>query len=139
MSAHKFAPMTAGLLARKGEAVPAGKAAAARLPFASIALREPLPLAAPAEDMLLEMSQEPHDHHRRHPDADRPHKLLVALSDVEYEKLGLAAVKHGLSRHQLIRDAIDNYVDQLIRRYQGNCACIGGSGPCASEGPARHI
>jgi len=138
MSAHKFAPMTAGLLARKGEAVPAG---AARVPFAPIVLREPAPHSSHAESTVrfAAASTPVHEEHSRHSEVDRPHKLRVALSDTEFEKLGLAAVKHGLTRHQLIRDAIDSYVDLLIKRYQGNCRCIGGDGPCASESHATAI
>lgn len=140
MSAHKFFPITASLLARKGEAFPSAFFAkdsfrtevVGRVPHAA-----PSPVAK-AHSVARTVEANGHDHadpHRRH-EADRPHKIRVALSDAEYEKLGLAAVKHNVTRHQLIREAIDTYVDRLIRKYRKDCRCIGGDGSCSEAAGA---
>ena len=63
----------------------------------------------------------PHDH-----DA-HPKKLFVSLSHAEHERLAIAAVKTGLSRHQLIRDALDLYFEQLSRDLGQECRCVAGT------------
>jgi hypothetical protein len=58
----------------------------------------------------------------------------VSLSDAEYERFGLAAVKRGVTRHQVLREALNNYVEQLMQEYGASCTCIGaranGTGCC---------
>lgn len=131
----KFAPMTAGLLARKGEAFPSAFFSMPPPSLVSLEANDaapqqrtqtPGPAALPAADRSSEMPRV------RHHEIERPHKLRVALSDAEFQKLGLAAVKHSVSRHQLIREALDSYVDRLIEAYRGNCRCIGGEGTCGN-------
>ena len=132
----KFAPMTAGLLARKGEALPSSYFSmppprAVPVSARDFSFERPAPALRPEMAVALRPSDDAEAPRHRY-DIDRPHKLRVALSDTEYEKLGLAAVKHGITRHQLIREAIDAYVEKLIEAYRGSCRCIGGEGTCGT-------
>ncbi|MEI9886185.1 MAG: hypothetical protein WDN08_06715 [Rhizomicrobium sp.] len=54
---------------------------------------------------------------------------MVTLSPVEFEKLGIAAVKKGLTRHQIVRAALDAHLDRLKREY-GGCGCMAMGGGC---------
>ena len=55
---------------------------------------------------------------------EKRHRISLALSQQEHEKLGIVAVKKGLTRHQLMRDALDHYFEKLASEYQSECACI---------------
>jgi hypothetical protein len=126
--------MTAGLLARKGEALPSSffSMPPPRLVPIAAPIVPPRPLPIPDLTVTPDISGPVEAPRHRHPETDRPHKMRVALSDAEFEKLGIAAVKHGISRHQLIREAIDTYVEKLIEAYRGSCRCIGGEGSCGA-------
>ena len=111
MSQTRFAPITAALLARKGSAAPSsmtGFAAAPVLPAKDV--------PPPAAEGAVHHEQE--THHK---------KLFVSLSHAEHERLAIAAVKTGLTRHQLIRDALDLYFEQLSRDLGQECRCVAGT------------
>jgi hypothetical protein len=55
--------------------------------------------------------------------------MTVLLTAAEYEKLGIAAVKKGLTRHQIVRTALDLHLERLQHEYAG-CACMVTGGPC---------
>ena len=57
----------------------------------------------------------------------RPKRLFIALSHREHERIAIAAVKTGLSRHELVRDALESYLDQLARDMGAECHCISGA------------
>jgi hypothetical protein len=57
-------------------------------------------------------------------ETERPHKVRIALSDAEFEAFGLAAVKRGISRQQILRGAVSRYLDELARDYGQICACL---------------
>lgn len=137
MSHARFAPITASLLARKGSAMPSSMMPPAlQPPFVPVAVA---PHTAPPRPPV-QAAQPEHDHHdhESHPphDPSRPKKLFIALSHRENERLAIAAVKTGLSRHQLVRDALENYFEQISRDMQEGCACMSGvkncSGSCES-------
>ena len=44
----------------------------------------------------------------------RPKRLFIALSHREHERIAIAAVKTGLSRHELVRDALESYLDAVL-------------------------
>jgi hypothetical protein len=114
MSQTRFAPITAALLARKGNATPSSMTNLPAMAAPSLPPKEasPPPVAeAPVH----------HDH-----DA-HPKKLFVSLSHAEHERLAIAAVKTGLTRHQLIRDALDLYFEQLSRDLGQECRCVAGT------------
>jgi len=109
LSSQRFAPLTSGLFARKGDAAPSA-------PKPSLFwTREPPP--------KTELPPQPP------PPIDRPHRMMVTLSPSEYERLGIAAVKKGVTRHQILRIALDAHMDRLKREY-GGCGCMAMGGGC---------
>jgi hypothetical protein len=112
----RFAPITASLLARKGSAMPS-----AMVPPPVLPVYEP-------PKPLHEMAQAPEPDHEAHAanDPSRAKKLFIPLSHAEHERLAIAAVKTGLSRHQLVRDALEMYFEQLSADMGDDCACITG-------------
>jgi hypothetical protein len=114
MSQPRFAPMTASLLARKGSAAPSSLNG-----FTLAAMPPPRP---------VEISPPPFDESPVHREHDAHHKkLFVSLSHPEHERLAIAAVKTGLSRHQLIRDALELYFEQLSADMGHDCRCVAGT------------
>jgi len=109
LSTQRFAPLTSNLFARKGDAAPS----APKPP--SFWTREPVP---PKPDLPPPP-----------PPADRPHRMMIALSSSDYERLGIAAVKKGVTRHQVLRSALDAHLERLKREY-GGCGCMAMGGPC---------
>ena len=124
MSTPRFAPITASLFARKGDATPSAVIAKPSLLWT----REP---NAPPPAV-------PHESHTPPPppppaEAERPHRMMIALTTNEFEKLGIAAVKKGVTRHQIIRTALDLHLDRLKREY-GGCGCMAmDGGGCGCE------
>jgi hypothetical protein len=68
---------------------------------------------------------------------EKRHRLSIALSAQEFEKLGIVAVKKSVSRQLLLRLAIDLYLEKLRSEYRADCACVatgeGCSGSCSSD------
>jgi hypothetical protein len=104
---NDFAPMTAALLARKGDAGP----------------------SAPQKPVFVWRQVKPAPTPTAPP---RAHRITVTLCEAEYQVLGIAAVKKGVTRHRIVRDALDRHLAQLAREY-GACACIGLGQPCAGS------
>lgn len=135
MSQPRFAPITADLLARKGMAMPS-----AMLPQRPEFVRPefvrpaspPAPKVAPEPVVQHEIDadQPPHD-------PARPKKLFIAMTHREHEQLAIAAVKTGLSKHRLVRDALEIYFEQLALDMGDDCPCItsgfGCRGGCAVD------
>lgn len=133
MSHARFAPMTASLLARKGGAVPSTIAPRYAAPPP---LEETVRPAPPAASVVMEAPMMPQDNeHDAHPshDPSRPKKLFIALSHREHERLAIAAVKTGLNRHQLVRDALEAYFEQISRDMRDGCACMSGAKSCSGS------
>ncbi len=55
---------------------------------------------------------------------EKRHRMSLAMTQEEHERLGIVAVKKGLTRHQLMRDALDHYFEKLASDYKAECACI---------------
>ncbi|MEI9996680.1 MAG: hypothetical protein WDM91_18930 [Rhizomicrobium sp.] len=108
MSSQRFAPITSALFARKGDATPSAVQAKPSLLWT----REP-PLADP-------------------PPAGKPHRMMVTLSPADFEKLGIAAVKKGVTRHQILHVALDAHLERLKREY-GGCGCMALGGGCTED------
>ena len=105
MSNAKFASITAGLLARKGEAQPWGG--------------QPEPFAAPPSwrgNIRAAVSAVPPP-----PVGDR--SCSVRMSAHDYERLGILAVKANVTRQQLLKDALSQFLAAKARDY--TCACLG--------------
>ena len=149
MSSGKFASLTANLLVRKGDARPS-----TILPFAAypgfahreydtrhgfddadaprgvvLTLNATQPeISAPEE--TPEPAAKPGRSRSASPPpppgapGEKPRRLMVMLSPMEHETLGLVAVKKSVTRHQLLRNAVDEYLALLIDEYDGDCRCI---------------
>jgi hypothetical protein len=141
----KFAPITAQLLARKGEAAPSVVGSAFPVDFRFVegpmdaAMEEPAMGMGADRSSQLQENYEPRFVYtperaaRPKPaparaeggPSEKPRRIVLNLTPQEYETLGLVAVKKGVTRHQLAQSAIDAYFDWLVEEYN-SCGCIVG-------------
>jgi hypothetical protein len=96
-----------------------------------------VPAAEPSSRHAPAVPAEAEPEHDMPHDPGRSKKLFIPLSHREHERLAIAAVKTGLTRHQLVRDALEMYFEQLSADMGDDCACITGgfashSGCCMS-------
>ena len=141
MSYAKFAPITASLLARKGEAAPSfgtkrPVAWTSELP----ALREPvrdIPPSFVTGTEFAHVESAPVQHDVAAPKSvsapEKPRRVVVSMSPCEFERLGIAAVKKGVSRHDLVRDTVNAYLAQLASELNHSCACLQDGSHCAGS------
>jgi hypothetical protein len=132
MSHARFAPVTASLLARKGNAMPSAMMPHHPAPALVENVRPLSHAPAMASAPTAPAMEADHDGHLPH-DPSRPKKLFISLSHREHERLAIAAVKTGLDRHQLVRDALDAYFEQLSRDMREGCACMSGGSNCCGS------
>lgn len=104
MSTAKFASITAGLLARKGEAQPWAQEPG-KMPLAWRGDIRPA-LAAPPP-----------------PPPAKDRSCSVRMSAHDYERLGILAVKSEVTRQQLLKDALAQFLAGKAKDY--GCACLG--------------
>jgi hypothetical protein len=125
----KFAPITANLLVRKGEAAPSLASKRifdwTREPVAPSVQEEPEewpdePVVEPPPYPEHTCSAETVDV----PDGRRSRRLVLSLTVAEFERLGIAAAKKGMTRHELVQDTMQIYLQQLARELHGTCACL---------------
>ena len=104
----KFASITAGLLARKGEA----------RPWMQDVDKTPLVFApAPLAVTPPQTASGPP------PPPDKQRSCSLRMSAQDYERLGILAVKTGSTRQQLLSQALN---DLLAAKAQSlSCACLG--------------
>ena len=105
MSNAKFASITAGLLARKGEARPWDQLEPAAAPSSWHGNIRTMASAAPPPP----------------PAGDR--SCAVRMSAHDYERLGILAVKANVTRQQLLKDALSQFLAAKAQDYA--CACLG--------------
>jgi hypothetical protein len=118
MSSPRFAPITAGLLARKGEAQPwkqVGKA-----PVEKVSSIPWEPYTPEAEVMPPPPSQ------------GKDRACSIRMSAHDFERLGILAVKKDTTRQQLLKEALAEFLAAKARDY--GCACLNNSGgACNSD------
>lgn len=115
MSSAKFASITSGLLARKGEARPWSQTLeSARDSTLEPALQIEVPKISTA--WRSEAAPPPLP-----PAKDRSCSLRMSAHD--YERLGILAVKGGVKRQDLLKAALADYLNSKAREY--GCACLG--------------
>ena len=69
--------------------------------------------------------------------AEKVRRISVALSHADHERLGIAAVKKDVSRHQIVRDALEYYFEKFSHDLNDRCSCMAdGTGCQGSCGPA---
>src|SRR5258706_8812276 len=148
MSGGRFATMTSSLLTRKGEARPSDvgltnvepqtkpqidwrEPALERLVdeqrAGEMVRNAPMPFRHQAAESLREDDISNVEFFSRglgQSGPDKRHRVQLALTAAEYERLGIVAVKKGVNRNQLLRLAIDLYLEILAPEYKTDCACI---------------
>jgi hypothetical protein len=121
MSSAKFASITASLLARKGEGQPWTQGVATQG-----AAQEParMPLAWRSEPPRPAMDATPPP-----PPPVKDKSCAVRMSLHDYERLGILAVKTSVTRQQLLRDALAQFLAAKAQDF--GCVCLGNSlGAC---------
>jgi hypothetical protein len=137
MSAGRFASLTAGLLGRNGEA--RASAGSAQVVYALSRSQERFG-TPPRENRHAERASPPPSREKLTPpklrvaapprdppppaQSDKSRRLMVTVTPGEYETLGLIGVKKNVSRHQLLRNALDEYMALLVEEYSAACQCI---------------
>lgn len=122
MSPAKFAAITANLVARKGDAAPSvdGPVMAPRRPA-----------LVPRDDRTALPKLPLFASERRHPEnADKLRRIVVSITQEELERLGIAAIKKGATRHDIVRGALDDYFRKLSTEFPHPCACMRGNSCC---------
>jgi predicted DNA-binding protein len=112
MSSPRFAPITAGLLARKGEAQPWNQVGKAES-VASIPWRPYTP----------DVTDEPPPP----PPPGKEKACSIRISAHDFERLGILAVKKNSTRQQLLKEALADFLAAKAQDY--SCACL-----CSSQG-----
>ncbi len=131
VSYEKFSSITAALLARKGEAVPSvvagqigpkGIEPVSRKSFVQ-------PLKRPKTQARTEHNAAaPHRARRATPGvvAGTKRRIMLTLTNEEFERVGVAAVKRNVTRQQLARDALFAYLSAMAVEFE-DCACLAAS------------
>ena len=142
MRQGKFAPVTAALLARKGEARPWGYNGTGGTPEPDAGFYSP----------RAGTPRSPHEEHAN--DASPPpaaiafsqtgdgmRRLTLRVSQADYERLGLIAAKRDLTRQRLLHRMLDDFLASAAHEYGAQCGCIGGTcrqhRECINNAPPR--
>ena len=138
MTHNKFAPVTASLLVRKGEAAPSSVAS---MPPAPVTWLSDVSRRAPghqtAEHKFVFHQSEPDVPGHPGDHSEKLRRIVLNLTPHEYETLGLVAVKKNSTRHQLAQEAMDAYFEWLMSEYGEACSCIAGGVLCRCECGAK--
>jgi hypothetical protein len=118
----RFASITSDLLARKGDAKPWLPPTAPR----QTVRIEPAMEALELESAPCPAASEPHD------DA-LTKRYALKLAPSEFERLGIIAAKQNISRQQILRHAVQDYLTRIEAQYGAQCACLAGQ-PCRHDG-----
>jgi hypothetical protein len=122
---RKFAPMTASLLVRKGDATPSSAAVAA---FPKSAPREEPVVAFAPHAVPAQPAQHGHAETRgRAHDPEYEKRIMIWIGAEDLERLEIAAIKKGTSRHDIASRAIDVYLRALAQDFPKACGCVSGS------------
>jgi hypothetical protein len=114
MSHGKYAHITAELLARKGEA-------------------RPWPALTRAEEVPEHRPWRPAAPPPPPPPEIKERNCAFRMSAHDYERLGILAVKADVTRQQLLKQALEEFLTARARQY--GCACLGAcNSNCGSAG-----
>ena len=106
----RFASITADLLARKGEAKPWPEVAKKPLAW------EPPPQISTVECALVPAAP-----------VSGMRKCSLRISQHDYERLGILAVKQGKTRQRLLQEAVGRLFTGMTEDYGLSCRCLGKS------------
>ena len=141
MDESKFGRLTAEMLVRKGDAEPSdirrqrrskkesppAPPVADQLPAYQTA--DQTVISEADSDLLLPYGVFEHTLGQAAP--KKQHRIMIVLTEEEHETLGILAVKKGFTRHQVLRKALDGYLEWLVDEYGTKCRCI--SSTCSAE------
>jgi hypothetical protein len=139
VSGPRFASITAGLLARKGQAQPWSEPAKrplswerGELPpasghFKNTPQQQAAPEPAPAGTGFFRSTPPPaaEPAHGLAHSAHEWKKIAVRMSQHDYERLGILAVKQNKTRQRLLHEAVDRLLAGITLKYSTGCACLG--------------
>lgn len=137
MSGHKFASITASLLARKGEAQAwnqiGDRTGSHPGLHAGVQLGTHADCHADAHHGMAEVEKIPRPWHSpaalpTDPPPPPPHaakekSCMLRMSAHDFERLGILAIKTGSSRQQLLKDALSEFLSNRADEY--GCSCLG--------------
>jgi hypothetical protein len=142
MDESKFGQLTANMLVRKGDAEPSDirrprkrkhEAPALNLVASdSQADQQPVDQAyqtanqttVSGDDTDLLLPYGVFEHTLAQAAPKKQHRIMIVLTEEEHETLGILAVKKGFTRHQVLRKALDAYLEWLVDEYGTRCRCI---------------
>jgi hypothetical protein len=145
MTHSKFASITASLLARKGEAQPWTDPPKKSLswqdedglpltaetivppPFVEVRPAAIRPAPQPCDEPEFSDLSAPEP---RPYDPERIKKCTIRMSFIDYERLGIIAVKKKVTRQHLLHDALERCFQMAAEEYRADCACIGSRQSC---------
>ena len=126
MSSAKFEAVSASLLARKGDAAPS-----LVLPV----MASPRPALVPRHDRRVPKLP-PFPSEPRQPDnAEKLRRIVLSVTHEDLERLSIAAIKTGATRHDIVRSALHDYFRKVSADLPHPCACM--DVESCSCGPAR--
>lgn len=148
----KFGRLTADLLVRKGDAEPSDirrtRKRKSETPPLNVVASNLVPeeqgaadestayqtadvTSVPGENSELLLPYGVFEHTLTQSSPKKQHRIVIVLTEEEHETLGILAVKKGFTRHQVLRKALDGYLEWLVDEYGTRCRCI--STACASD------
>jgi hypothetical protein len=143
----KFGRLTADMLVRKGDAQPSEIRRPRRrkgdAPKLNLVASNPPPDEQPpayqtadqttvlGEDSDLLLPYGVFEHTLSQAAPKKQHRIMIVLTEEEHETLGILAVKKGFTRHQVLRKALDGYLEWLVDEYGTRCRCI--SSTCSAD------
>jgi hypothetical protein len=143
MDESKFGRLTADMLVRKGDAEPSDIRRQRKKKDAPSLSLAPSPAdqlpayqtadqtVVPGEDNDLLLPYGVFEHTLGQAAPKKQHRIMIVLTEEEHETLGILAVKKGFTRHQVLRKALDGYLEWLVDEYGTKCRCI--SSTCSAD------
>jgi hypothetical protein len=146
MDESKFGRLTAQMLVRKGDAEPSDIRRSRKRknepPQLNVVASNPQPADEHAyqtavqttvsgEDTDLLLPYGVFEHTLAQAAPKKQHRIMIVLTEEEHETLGILAVKKGFTRHQVLRKALDGYLEWLVDEYGTRCRCI--SSTCSND------
>lgn len=120
MSSARFASITSGLLARKGEAMPWNAALEGAAPPPQWRSAPPPVMSPPPAPMLVTAPVPPP------PSGGKEKSCALRMTAQDYERLGILSVKIGVSRQQLLQRALAQFLDRESQSRACGCLKTGG-------------
>ncbi len=136
MSYAKFAPMTANLLARKGEAVPSLETKRPMAWMSELPTQRG-PDCDRRASIGIGLETTPHEDTvviaKPAPIVRKSRRIVVSLDPCEFERLGIAAAKKGIDRHELVRETMNRYLLRLAAQLNHRCVCLRDDSQCGGS------